>query len=68
MIVETSPSKMQAYQLSLGSQIRRVNESDALDMASATTEDQDTRVASHYQVPNLSSMLYEFTNREHDRI
>ena len=22
----------------------------------------------HYQVPNLSSMLYEFTNKEQDRI
>ena len=22
----------------------------------------------HYEVPNLSSMLYEFTNRERDRI
>jgi len=22
----------------------------------------------HYEVPNLSSMLYEFTNREKDRV
>lgn len=39
-----------------------------MDLASADTEDLDTRLTSHYQVPNLSSMLYEFTNREHDRI
>ena len=25
-------------------------------------------VQNHYEVPNLSSMLYEFTNREKDRV
>ena len=25
-------------------------------------------IANHYEVPNLSSMLYDFTNRERDRI
>ena len=30
---------MQAYQLNLGNQIRKVNESDALELASADTAD-----------------------------
>jgi|688.fasta_scaffold322781_2 hypothetical protein len=33
-----------------------------------TTADEDSTVLNHYEVPNLSSMLYEFTNREQDRV
>ena len=33
------------------------------DINAASRNDQ-----SHYQVPNLSSMLYEFTNQERDRV
>ena len=28
----------------------------------------ETPLQYHYQVPNLSSMLYEYTNREKDRV
>jgi hypothetical protein len=27
-----------------------------------------TRLGPHYEVPNLTSMLYEFTNKEKDRV
>ena len=27
-----------------------------------------SNISNHYEVPNLSSMLYEFTNNEQDRI
>ena len=27
-----------------------------------------SKISNHYEVPNMSSMLYEFTNKEQDRI
>ena len=33
-----------------------------------TTKEGSCGVSNHYEVPNLSSMLYEFTNREQDRV
>ena len=27
-----------------------------------------SNISNHYEVPNMSSMLYEFTNKETDRI
>jgi hypothetical protein len=27
-----------------------------------------SRISNHYEVPNMSSMLYEFTNKEQDRV
>ena len=30
--------------------------------------EQDSGITNHYEVPNLSSMLYEFTNREAERV
>lgn len=27
-----------------------------------------SKISNHYEVPNMSSMLYEFTNKEADRI
>jgi len=27
-----------------------------------------SRISNHYEVPNMSSMMYEFTNKEQDRI
>ena len=27
-----------------------------------------SKITNHYEVPNMSSMLYEFTNREQDRV
>lgn len=28
----------------------------------------NSKISNHYEVPNMASMLYEFTNREQDRI
>jgi hypothetical protein len=28
----------------------------------------NSKISNHYEVPNMSSMLYEFTNKEQDRI
>ena len=27
-----------------------------------------SKISNHYEIPNMSSMLYEFTNKEQDRI
>ena len=29
---------------------------------------QPSKITNHYEVPNMSSMLYEFTNKEQDRV
>jgi hypothetical protein len=37
-----------------------------LDLQAATHH--TSKISNHYEVPNMSSMLYEFTNKEADRI
>lgn len=77
----SSPEQMQkkAYQQSLANKIRRANEMEQSPGAATTYvgtadseagEDQEnsSSLANHFQVPNLSSMLYEFTNREQEKI
>lgn len=67
------------YQQNLGNQIKRVNESDSpdktVDLGMPSTDHFDQQyqenyssIANHFQVPNLSSMLYEFTNREAEKV
>ena len=78
--LQQSPEQMQkkAYQQSLANKIRRANEMESPGAATTYvgTADSDTgdnqenssSIANHFQIPNLSSMLYEFTNREQEKI
>ena len=44
-------------------------ESDDLNAGSSVVQSQfQSKIGKHYEVPNMSSMLYEFTNKEQDRV
>ena len=43
-------------------------ESDDLMGQNSVQSQFKSKISNHYEVPNMSSMLYEFTNKEQDRV
>ena len=65
----------QNYQHNLGNKIRQINEAEPSIAPIGTPSDDfddnvenNSGITNHFQVPNLSSMLYQFTNTEQDRV